>query len=163
MVGSIPTVGATFILCQTKNLEIMSTRSSIAIQHSDVEIESVYCHSDGYLEGVGTTLLNSYTMESRVKDLLKHGDISSLGYKLSPTEYDHSFATPEKGTTVFYGRDRGDKNIKSQIHFGIPDFIDARTSEHCEYLYLWSKGEWFVYRTALPTLGFVPLTTAKTY
>ena len=139
----------------------MSTRSSIAIQHSDVEIESVYCHSDGYLQGVGTILLSNYTMESRVKELLWRGDISSLGCKLSPVEYNHSFANPEKGVTVFYGRDRGDKGVESKIHFGEADFIHERTSENCEFLYLWSDGEWFVYRTALPTLGFIPLTAAK--
>jgi len=57
----------------------MATRSTIAIQYEDGTIESVYCHNDGYLSGVGETLLENYTTPEKVEEILALGDHSSLG------------------------------------------------------------------------------------
>ena len=38
----------------------MSTRSSIAVQNPDGTVAAVYCHFDGYLEGVGFELAAGY-------------------------------------------------------------------------------------------------------
>jgi hypothetical protein len=35
----------------------MSTRSRIAVEVEDGKVLSVYCHSDGYLDGVGKALM----------------------------------------------------------------------------------------------------------
>ena len=43
----------------------MATRSAIGISHGGV-IKSVYCHWDGYLAGVGRTLLESYSKSPAV-------------------------------------------------------------------------------------------------
>ena len=56
----------------------MSTRSIIAAT-TDGVTRSIYCHSDGYLEGVGATLLRSYTDGAKIDALLALGDISVLG------------------------------------------------------------------------------------
>ena len=57
----------------------MSTRSNIAIRESDGTMEVIYCHFDGYVEGgVGEQLLNHYDDETKVRNLIKLGGISSL-------------------------------------------------------------------------------------
>ena len=57
----------------------MSTRSMIAFENSDGSIDAIYCHWDGYPEGVGQTLLDNYQDVSKVKQLISLGDLSSLG------------------------------------------------------------------------------------
>lgn len=61
----------------------MSTRSRIAIEH-DGKFESIYCHHDGYLEYVGRKLQKHYDDPVKVRELMKLGDISSLGNDLKP-------------------------------------------------------------------------------
>lgn len=58
----------------------MSTRSMIGIELKDKSIKAVYCHFDGYPEGVGKTLLKYYTHYPKVKELIELGPISALGY-----------------------------------------------------------------------------------
>ena len=73
----------------------MSTRSRIGIENENGTISSIYCHWDGYPEGVGATLKKCYTDRGVVKSLIELGDISSLG--------DDIFST------VAYHRDKGEK------------------------------------------------------
>ena len=47
----------------------MSTRSNIAIETKDGKIKAVYCHSDGYIKGVGKTLINNYKNYDDVEQL----------------------------------------------------------------------------------------------
>ena len=41
----------------------MSTRCRIGIENKNGTITSIYCHHDGYLEGVGEILVNHYKTE----------------------------------------------------------------------------------------------------
>ena len=43
------------------------------------EVTHVYCHHDGYPEGVGQVLLNSYTERDQIGALMMGGGMSSLG------------------------------------------------------------------------------------
>ena len=45
----------------------MSTRSNIGILNKDGTIESIYCHLDGYPEGVGLELYNQYNNKNKLK------------------------------------------------------------------------------------------------
>jgi hypothetical protein len=56
----------------------MSTRSRIAIENQNGSVTSIYCHFDGYLDGVGKKLFNHYDREKTEK-LIELGDISVLG------------------------------------------------------------------------------------
>ncbi len=56
----------------------MSTRSAI-ITKIDGRYHGIYCHSDGYLAGVGRTLLEHYSDPAKVAELLALGDLSTLG------------------------------------------------------------------------------------
>jgi hypothetical protein len=56
----------------------MSTRSRIGISQEDGSVKSIYCHYDGYPEGVGQTLMQNYTSPVEVMELINKGDLSSL-------------------------------------------------------------------------------------
>ena len=71
----------------------MATRSFIGKVQQDGSIHGIYCHYDGYPEGVGATLKEHYTTLGEVESLLALGDLSEL------------HPTLEK--TVAYHRDRG--------------------------------------------------------
>lgn len=86
----------------------MGTRSSIGIWNNDGSVKMIYCHWDGYPDHVGAVLLEHYTDETKVRQLLNLGDISSLGKDVSPPPgcSDHSHNNPVQGVTVSYYRDR---------------------------------------------------------
>ena len=86
----------------------MSTRSSIAIKNPDGTITGIYCHFDGYPEGVGNKLVKFYDTKAKVNAMLALGDISVLGDTIECPD-GHSFQSPAKGHTIFYGRDRKDR------------------------------------------------------
>ena len=56
----------------------MGTRSRIGVMHGDV-CKSVYCHWDGYLDGVGAELQSDYTDPFALRDLIDAGDTSTIG------------------------------------------------------------------------------------
>ena len=58
----------------------MSTNSTIRIERKDGTKTGIYCHYDGYIEGVGVTLQLAYNTSEKVETLLKLGDLSSLSY-----------------------------------------------------------------------------------
>ena len=49
----------------------MSTRCRIGIENKDGTITSIYCHHDGYLEGVGEILVNHYKNEEKIRKLME--------------------------------------------------------------------------------------------
>jgi hypothetical protein len=56
----------------------MSTRSGIGIIYIDGRLKATYCHHDGYVEGVGLTLLEHYRDQRNVEALVDIGGFSSL-------------------------------------------------------------------------------------
>ena len=56
----------------------MATRSLIGIKLNDNITKVIYCHWDGYPEGVGLTLANNYTSPASVTALMELGDLSTL-------------------------------------------------------------------------------------
>jgi len=117
----------------------MSTNSSIWIKNADGTFEGVYCHWDGYVDGVGATLAQHYADERKVRDLISLGSISSLkkytGVNNLPET--HSFDTPADDITIVYCRDRGeDLNINK-----VETQEDTITEE---YNYIFDNGTWYV-------------------
>ena len=92
----------------------MSTNSNIAVVLPSGEIRNVYCHYDGNIECVGSMLLNFYNTLELAELVTSLGDISYLCEKYE-SEPGHSFATPIKGITVVYSRDRDEKNCGPEI------------------------------------------------
>jgi hypothetical protein len=68
----------------------MGTRSQIGYVKPNKVIVTAYCHWDGYVEGVGKTLLTNFDSYELAQSLVDKGSMSSCGegyYGELPTEY----------------------------------------------------------------------------
>jgi len=116
----------------------MATRSTIWRKNEDGSFTGVYCHWDGYLEGVGVKLKKHYTDDEKVKGLIALGSISSLEESIDCPS-GHSFENPVEGYTIAYHRDRDeDLNI---YHVG--NYDEAKKYFE-EYNYFFINGAWQV-------------------
>ena len=97
---------------EVKSLINEGTRWMVGIEAPNGKIATTYGHWDGYPKHAGEMLKKYYNNPSKVKELLKLGKagISSIGPKIKGSK-SHSFDNPERGVTVFYGRDRVKKII----------------------------------------------------
>lgn len=119
----------------------MATRSTIAVQLEDGTVQQVYCHWDGYLSNNGRILHSYYNSFALAKELVQLGDISTLGRRAIPF-LAHSFDNPEKDTTVYYGRDRGEADTEPRV---FADFNDYQANVDAQgYEYIFRNGEWLV-------------------
>jgi hypothetical protein len=116
----------------------MATRSAIGIRLNNGKIKAVYCHYDGYPEGVGKTLLEHYDGKTNATKLISLGDISVLDKSMSKPA-GHTFNKRVEGYSVFYGRDRGEKNTRAKIYDSVKDIFDNLGSE---YVYVLENNQW---------------------
>lgn len=111
----------------------MSTRSNIAIEHNDNTVSDIYCHSSGYLSGVGLTLTEHYPTRLKLRTLIALGDISSLG------------DTTASSCTTAYRRDRGEDGTAARTHNSLNEYFktanreERRHSWGYEYCYILTK------------------------
>lgn len=119
----------------------MATRSSITVKMADGRFRSVYCHFDGYLDGVGTTLLVNYNTYEQALALVSIGDLSVLAESIE-CPLGHSFENQIKGYSVFYGRDRGEDDTEP---FDADTYNEVMARNNQEYNYLFDDGEWKVF------------------
>jgi hypothetical protein len=120
----------------------MGTRSDIIVHLSNGTWHRVYCHWDGYLEGNGKILQKHYNTQERAEELVKPGDMSSLHPRCDKPK-GHTFDKPVDGYTVYYGRDRGEKDTggtKGKTLQAVWPEEDCWT----EFTYVWHEGEWWV-------------------
>jgi hypothetical protein len=119
----------------------MCTRSYIGIQNDDRTISVIYCHFDGYPSGVGQTLLNFYSEKNKIRELLKLGDISSLGKEIGE-KHDFDNYKDNDDCVNAYHRDRGEEweNVKPGIFESVDEFLEKC---HEDYTYLFKNGQWF--------------------
>jgi hypothetical protein len=122
----------------------MATRSRIGLKLDDGTIKQVYCHWDGYVEGVGLTLVENYNTIDKVEELINLGNISSLGFKVS-TDEPHSFDNPAKGVTVAYMRDRGEIGQEAQT-LTMNEWMSVEYSSAIDFYYLFSDSQWWVFK-----------------
>jgi len=120
----------------------MSTRSWIAMEEKESEeIKAIYCHFDGYLDGVGVTLMSYFDNEEDAKMIMKYGDRSSLPEHNEPeikkedllrdSSYAESKGYKMDGTNELFTCERDMMhNIRGDIMI--------------EYIYLWKDGKWNV-------------------
>ena len=138
----------------------MATRSTIGVLNSDGSVTGVYCHWDGYPEYNGKILLENYTDESVVRELIEMGSISSLGRQIGEKHPFSKFENDkgehplvgaakearialaeQEGWTTFYGRDRCEPDAKFVSFANVADFVNDYGEE---YNYLFINGTWFV-------------------
>lgn len=109
----------------------MSTRCFIGKElinsRGKYSYRGIYCHYDGYLDDVGKNLVENYTNEDIIDELISLGDISSLG--------------KDTLNTMAYHRDYDeDLNIRE---YSSPD--DILNEGWMEYAYIWDGEEWNVF------------------
>ena len=124
----------------------MATRATIAKLDKN-GVKAIYLHSDGYLEYTGRILDEHYRDESKLNELLAHGDVSSLneniGEKLPFNDY---MLFHKKKQCRFYHRDRGEDKKEAATLKDENELIKFAT-EKCdaEYIYMFAYGSWYVY------------------
>lgn len=141
----------------------MSTRSRIAMLANDNKVVSIYCHFDGYPDGVGKYLLNFHNTEEKVSMLISLGDLSCLHEHLEPIEEaevayfwgkgtpptvkkeEHSFENPQKNVTIAYHRDR-QEDFGQHIHESLEEY--NKNGDFQAYNYLWKDNKWFIKHNA---------------
>ena len=128
----------------------MGTRSDIIAERQDGTWARIYCHFDGYLNGVGRTLIEHYNSQERAEAVVQHGDMSVLAEKCDKPE-GHSYDTRVAGYSVYYGRDRGEEHTEAKIGKSLAEvWPDGDTGT--EYTYVWRMdheadefvGGWYV-------------------
>ena len=118
----------------------MSTRSYIGVRNSDETVDYIYCHYDGYPEGVGATLIEHYANFNRVNELMKLGDLSILGKRLGEKQ---DFNNRIKDHCLAYGRDRGEEGV-SVSTTTLENLLSHNT---IDYTYIFDGEFWECYDT----------------
>ena len=148
----------------------MATRSTIGVLNTDGSVSAVYCHWDGYPEHNGKILMENYTTEEKVRELIGFGSISSLGAKIGEQhpfskfeikqeapDFDELMAmyakSESEGWTTFYGRDRRETDVRANTYDNVEQFVSEFGEE---YNYLFINGTWFVNDHGA-TLGDTPV------
>ena len=149
----------------------MSTRCLIGRQYKDKTIRYIYCHCDGYIDGVGTVLKKFYSDEETIDKLLDLGDLSALGtspeecpdnleelfhetfeywlkWQKDPT--DENKAAYDAVTTLYELKNRKFCHLLRPNELPIlklaankKDYIDQQADAEFRYLYS-TKGNWTV-------------------
>ena len=96
----------------------MSTRSSISRLGRDGKIGSIYCHYDGYLDGVGSEILEGFNSQNMARVLVGGGDRRSV-----------------PGERYHYECGEDWENVKPTTKIGEQEY---------NYVFDESVGEWFV-------------------
>jgi hypothetical protein len=134
----------------------MGTRSRIGVMHGD-NVKSIYCHYDGYIEGVGKTLLKHYD-SARANHLVALGDLSTIGNVIGEAHPFSPFDLPPElaGMSLndfnarfgemctFYGRDRGEKHTEWQVATTFDQFLGQCYNSAADYYYIMRDGTWYV-------------------
>ena len=124
----------------------MATRARIGVLRTPDNVESIYSHWDGYPEGVGATLAESYTQSTKVDSLMALGDVSILGSEIGE-QHDFELRSNNPGSKdwcLAYGRDRGETDVSSSTH-SLSEWPDC--DQEYEYLFDPAKG-WAVREAA---------------
>ena len=122
----------------------MATRAAIImeVKGKDHSYEGVYLHFDGYPEGAGQVLVDHYDTDAKVKELISHGGISSLGEMIGEKQDFSSILSSSTKQCKFYHCDRGDElDIEELEHDEISKFADDCGAE---FTYLYEGGVWMV-------------------
>jgi hypothetical protein len=82
--------------------EQMATRSTIGIKSEDGTIKAIYCHWDGYPEGVGAGLVQFYNTAQQATELINLGGFSGLMETLEETKAG-AYGTESDSARTFTG------------------------------------------------------------
>jgi hypothetical protein len=119
----------------------MSTNCGIALK-TDEGYKAIYCHSDGYPKYMYSLLTTYYDSKALANKLVNMGDASSICKRLDPVAASHSFDNPEKDTSVFYCRDRGEDwlYVQPKVYTSKNDLLNRYY-----YAYIYEGNGWSCY------------------
>lgn len=126
----------------------MSTNATIAYQAKDKVIEVIYCHWDGYPEGVGKRLKEHYTTEEKLEKLFALGDLSSLGTE--PIDYPEGWkpteVVPEDRCLSYRARGDSEAETAPFTFFFLTHYFEELSPQ--QFNYLWLDGKWQVWENS---------------
>jgi hypothetical protein len=118
----------------------MATRSRIAIKLED-KILSIYCHYDGYPDGVGETLKKHYLDPAKIQSLMDLGNLSILRPEIGEKQDFNDYASQNKEWCLAYGRDRGETETEADEFEDVDSLVKYVKDSDQEFLYLYDN-EW---------------------
>ena len=120
----------------------MSTRSNIIVKLGDGQYKRVYCHFDGYPEGVSKTLVEHYNSQDRAETVVAPGDMSLLGARCDKPD-GHSYNNRHPDCTVYYGRDRGEINVDGLVASTLTEAWPDQGTWTEFVVYVWDGQSWW--------------------
>lgn len=135
----------------------MGTRSTIIAKLSDGQTKRIYVHWDGYPEHHGPILLDHYSDQTKIDQLIELGDLSVLAEEIGEK---HDFNAPPmfiEGTNEIdpvytansrqctaYGRDRDETGCGAMLVRNRKAAIKSSAECGAEFVYLWDGQTWSV-------------------
>jgi len=114
----------------------MATRARIGIQQKNRIIAS-YQHWDGYPGGLGYNLEDHWTDPVKVTEAIMLGDASKWGIIIGEkTDFDDRENPMQDVQNVYYGRDRGEKDVGYKIYKDEAEYIREGFNSGEQYVYL---------------------------
>ena len=126
----------------------------IGLQQEDGKIRAIYCHYDGYPEGVGQTLADYYATTERVEALLDLGNLSYLRQELGEKQDFNNRKTHNENWSLAYGRDRGETEQEAQEFDYVGGYLEYARNSWAEFAYIFTPKKGWAYwnlRTTEPT------------
>jgi hypothetical protein len=114
----------------------MSTRARIGYETVIGGVVASYHHWDGYPSALGWNLVKNYSNRSKLMQAVDYGDASYWGSKISPVGPKHTFKEPEDDVNVYFGRDRGEKDVSAKCYASWKDFEENWHLSGEEYAYV---------------------------
>jgi hypothetical protein len=154
------------LITESAGLLTEATRSQVGIIDKNGKVTSTYVHYDGYPRYMKPVLTKGFNNGVKVKNLLKTDGgvgISTLDTKIDGGK-GHSFENPVDGQTVFYGRDRGEKEgsfLKADANTNgwVRGYISKARSNGAEWVYLYDTRDkkWYHSKVNDTVTGLVEL------
>lgn len=121
----------------------MGTRARIALQTGKTFL-SIYTHWDGYPSHHGPILLNHYNTPAKVRELIKLGDLSSLGKEIGEEHDPDSDSKPleAKDWCKAYLRDCGEKNVSAKHSATLKALESLADRYNADHTYLFTPEGW---------------------
>ena len=139
----------------------MATSSNIGLLNKNGSVTYVYCHSDGYPEGVGSTLAQHWTDPSKIAQLMELGDIAILGTELRSPENENdrrgTYAYHREFDADIWWRNRGGSFKPGTLEAVPPlppypgqatdkdEYVRHTREGGCDYAYLLTRDGWEIY------------------
>ncbi|WP_349584133.1 hypothetical protein [Leuconostoc citreum] len=145
----------------------MSTRTAIFKEQNDGTFQGIYCHHDGYIEGVGAALIKYYHDPSKIQTVIDAGkSLSSIGVSNEVRRYydernDLHNDNGELKYCLYVGEDTDLEQIRTFKYLTLTNhdevdgyhehiagkdiFVPCRGSDNNGYLYVQKQsGQWLI-------------------